>query len=290
MKPCAFEYVRPRDLDEVLLALSNPDGRDLKLLAGGQSLVPMMNFRAVSPQILVDINRVKDLDYVVADSATLRVGALARHSDLKASTIVREAFPLMTEAYEHVAHHAVRNRGTIGGNLAHADPASEMPAVMVAADATFLVKSRERERFLDASAFFVGPLQTLLEPNELLVEIRIPIKKHVGWAFEEMSSRNGDFALAAVAVLLEMKGGLCHSVAIALCGVGERAIRLIEPERRLIGTPISERDINEAVAELSTRIDFVESPGVSAGFRRQVAGVLTARSLERARRRAGDAA
>ena len=248
MKPAAFEYVRPASLNEALQALSR-HASHAKILAGGQSLVPMMNLRMVRPAVIIDINRVPGLDGIRTEGNELVVGALARHSALRESPIVATHCPLMSEAYQYVAHKPIRNRGTLGGNISHADPASEMPAVLVAADATIVVKSAKGERKIAAASFFTGLMQTALQTGEMVTEIRIPIAPaNQGWAFEEAANRKGDFAMAAVASTLTLTGGVCCQAAVAVAGIGDRATRLSALEALLERKPLTDDLITRAAA------------------------------------------
>ena len=217
MKPPPFEYVRPVDLDGVLGALAQNSG-ETKILAGGQSLVPMMNLRLVAPKRLVDINRVPGLDRISRDGDRLLIGGLARHTDVLTSPVVREYAPLVVAAYRHVAHRPIRNRGTIGGNLAHADPASELPAVMLALDAEFVLRSLAGERQVAAERFFLGTFETAARADEVLTAIHIPLAAGSRrWGFEETSQRQGDFALVAVAVTFAVDGGRCANPRLRVC-------------------------------------------------------------------------
>jgi aerobic carbon-monoxide dehydrogenase medium subunit len=183
MKPAPFDYARPQSVTDAL-ALLSARASEAKILAGGQSLVPMMNFRMARPGLLIDINRLAELDYHRVEGSHLVVGALARHAALRSSTLVRTACPLMAEAYQHAAHGPIRNRGTLCGNLCHADPASEMPSVALATDAVLVLKSSSGERRIPAEEFFLGTYETAANSDELLVEVRIPVAPaQQGWAF-----------------------------------------------------------------------------------------------------------
>jgi CO/xanthine dehydrogenase FAD-binding subunit len=199
MKPAPFAYHAPSSIDEAL-ALLHEHGSDAKALAGGQSLIPAMNFRLATPAVLVDLNRVDSLRSVSRDTATLQLGAMTRHRTLEQSQDVAQMAPLVSAAMPFVAHEAIRTRGTIGGSLAHADPAAELPAVMLALDASFTLASRSGSRVVPASAFFAGLFATAMEPGELLVNITIPARAdRSAAAFDEVSRRHGDFALAGAA-------------------------------------------------------------------------------------------
>lgn len=283
MKPAPFEYYRPRTLDEALALLAEHGG-DARPLAGGQSLIPAMSFRLATPAALVDLNAIEELSYIAAGGG-LRLGGMTRHCAIERSELVAREAPLVASAMPFVAHPAIRTRGTIGGSLAHADPAAELPAVMVVLGATMTLRSRDRSRSIPADAFFTGLFQTALEPGELLTEIDVPRQPAgTGWAFQEISRRHGDFALAgaAVAVTLDDRGR-CRTARVALLGVGDRPMIAEHASRVLAGqapAPEAIRAAAEAVAA-----DDIDPPGdihASARYRRRLAAVLTRRCLEQA--------
>jgi carbon-monoxide dehydrogenase medium subunit len=287
MKPAPFEYIRPSTVAEALHSLRAHADDDVKVLAGGQSLIPMMNFRVVQPAIIIDINRLQDLAYIRDRGDDIAVGALTRHATLKSSGMIAEHVPLVAEAYEHVAHATIRNRGTIGGNLAHADAASEMPAVMCALDARFILRTETGERNVMARDFFLGVFTTALEADELLVEVRIPKRaSDQSFAFEEMSLRKGDFAMSAVAAQIRMVKGKCVSAVVYLTGVADRPIRVEAADRRLVDSQLSESEIAAAAEAIVTEVDFSGSASVSAAYREELTRALIARALARARGRA----
>jgi carbon-monoxide dehydrogenase medium subunit len=286
MKPAAFDYARPQSVADVLSLLSARPS-EAKILAGGQSLVPMMNFRMARPGLLVDINRLAELNYHHIEGADLIIGALARHATLRSSKIVQSACPLMTEAYQHVAHGPIRNRGTLCGNLCHADPASEMPAVVLAVEGVLVLRSSSGERRIPAEEFFRGTYETAARPDELLVEVRIPIAgDQQGWGFREISVRKGDFALAGVAATLKVAKGKIVGAALAVCGVGDHARRLRAAETVLIraapGKETFAQASEAAVAALEPHFD----DHADAAYRRDLVRVLTARALSDAAERA----
>ena len=204
MKPPAFDYHAPSTLDEALNVASQL-GQDAKFIAGGQSLVPMMNFRLVHPSHLIDLNGIAALSYLRIEGGELCIGAMTRHRQVELSPIVREGWPLISECMPFVAHVQIRNRGTLGGSLSHADPAAELPAVMTALEAKFVLRSNRATRTLAAKDFFVGTLTTATEPGELLTEVRVPaLPRATGWAFDELSRRRGDFALVGAAALVHL--------------------------------------------------------------------------------------
>jgi len=285
MKPPVFEYLRPKSLDEALQALGRYGDKG-KILAGGQSLVPMLNMRLVRPEVLVDINRLPDLDGVRLDGNALVIGALARHESLRESALVAKHCPLMSEAYRHVSHKPIRNRGTLGGNISHADPASEMPAVLAATEATIIAKSAKSERKIAAKDFFVGPLQTALAAGEIVTEIRVPAAPaNQGWAFEEEATRKGDFAMAAIAATLTITGGACSQASIAVAGMGDHALRLDKVEALLERKPVDDKLIAQAATLAAQSVNPDESYQADAQFKRDLVQVLTERALKQARSR-----
>jgi len=285
MKPPPFEYVRPVDLDGVLGALAQNSG-ETKILAGGQSLVPMMNLRLVAPKRLVDINRVTGLDRIARDGDRLLIGALARHTDVLTSPVVREYAPLVVAAYRHVAHRPIRNRGTIGGNLAHADPASELPAVMLALDAEFVLRRLAGERQVAAERFFLGTFETAARADEVLTAIHIPLAAGSRrWGFEETSQRQGDFALAAVAVTFAVDGGRCANPRLAYAGVADRGVRIAAAEAALEGQSPDQTLFEQVAAKAAEAADPPEDLHADAEYRRDLVRALTRRALSAAARR-----
>jgi carbon-monoxide dehydrogenase medium subunit len=286
MKPPPFEYLRPVDLDGVLTALAR-DSEVTKILAGGQSLIPMMNLRMVAPKRLIDINRIPGLNRIEIDGDQLVIGALARHTDILASPIVRQNAPLVIAAYRHVAHRPIRNRGTIGGNLAHADPASELPAVMLALDAEILLhSSRSGERRVPAESFFLGVFETAARADELLTQVRIPLSSASRrWGFEEMSQRQGDFALVAVAATFDLDGGRCARAHLSYAGVADHAVRVAAAEAALDGEIPNEATFEAAAAKAAEIVDPPEDVHADAAYRRDLVRALTRRALSAAARR-----
>jgi CO/xanthine dehydrogenase FAD-binding subunit len=288
VKPAPFEYVRPRTLDQALSVLAE-HGADAKPLAGGQNLIPAMNFRLATPSVLVDLNGLDELSYIDDGAGELRIGGMTRQRAVERSALVQGRFPLVTETMPHIAHPAIRNRGTIGGSLAHADPAAELPAVMVALNATIALTSKSGGRAVPAAEFFVGLFSTAIQPGELLTQIRIPpAPPRSGFAFLEISRRHGDFALAGVAATVELDdAGRCAGARIALFSVGDRPMLAEEANRTLIGQTPSAGVIRAAADAAATRdIDPPSDIHASARYRRQLVNVLTRRALERAFERA----
>ena len=231
MKPPAFDYIAADSIAMAVAALAQA-GDDAKIIAGGQSLVPMLNFRMLRPSILVDINRIAGLDAIEETSGAIRVGALTRHYQLETSPLVARHLPVLSCAMTHVAHLAIRNRGTIGGSLAHADPAAELPMMALLLDAELRVASASGERTVAARDFFLGALTVDLASGEIITEVVLPkLPPRTGWGFEEVARRHGDFALAAVAATLTVSGGAIEQARIALTGVGPTALRATRSRR-----------------------------------------------------------
>jgi len=285
VKPAPFEYVRPGSLAEALEALARHASGG-KILAGGQSLVPMMNLRLVRPQVLIDINRVPGLADIRVDGGELVIGALARHAALLASELVAKHCPLMAEAYPWVAHGPIRNRGTLGGNVSHADPASEMPAVLAACDAQIGVRSAKKLRTIPATEFFTGALATTLADGELVTEIRIPVAKPgQGAAWQETANRQGDFALAGVGVVLTVSGGKCTQAAIAVAGMEKPGTRLPAVEKQLAGKALDDAAIAAAARAARDAVRPSTSYHADDTYKRELVEALTARALAAARDR-----
>jgi CO/xanthine dehydrogenase FAD-binding subunit len=288
MKPARFQYYDPETVDEVLRLLAE-HGEEAKLLAGGQSLVPLMNFRLARPSNLIDINRVSSLAYLRQENSALRIGALTRQRAVETSELVRRQNPLVVEASGHIGHPAIRNRGSVGGSLAHADPAAEWPALAVAMDATMTVRSARGERTVPASEFFVTYLTTCMAPDEMLAEVRIPcLPPGSGWSFLEVSRRYGDFALVGVALWLTADAsGICTGGAISLTGVGPGPVRPRKAEERLLGEPLGEALFQQVAGAVSEELEPDSDLHASADYRRRVGGVLTRRALAIAQARLG---
>jgi CO/xanthine dehydrogenase FAD-binding subunit len=288
MKPAPFEYHRPQSVDEALSLLANYGG-DAKPLAGGQSLIPAMNFRLASPSVLVDLNDLSELAHIGDDRGQLTIGGMTRQRAVERSAVVAERAPLVTETMPYIAHAPIRNRGTIGGSLAHADPAAELPAVMVALNAAIVLTDRQRARTVPAADFFVGLFSTAIESGEILTQVRIPPSpERSGVAFAEISRRHGDFALAGVAVAVNLdRYGRCAGARIALLSVGERPMLAGHARDVLQGERPSSECIRAAAEAAATQdIDPSSDIHASARYRRQLASVLTRRALERAFERA----
>ncbi|HMG77218.1 MAG TPA: xanthine dehydrogenase family protein subunit M [Xanthobacteraceae bacterium] len=290
MKPPAFDYIAADSIAMAAAALAHA-GDDAKIIAGGQSLVPMLNFRLLRPSILVDINRIAGLDIVEETNGAIRVGALTRHYQLETSPLIAKHLPVLSCAMTHVAHLAIRNRGTIGGSLAHADPAAELPMMALLLDAELRVASGCGERTVAARDFFLGALTVDLASGEIITGIVLPkLPPRTGWGFEEVARRHGDFALAAAAATLTVSGGTIDQARIALTGVGPTALRATAAEGLLIGHALEPGLTNRAIEAVRATIKPETDLHASSDYRRHLAGVLTGRALAAAWRRANESA
>lgn len=289
MKPAAFEYFTPATVDEAVALLAEHGG-EAKPLAGGQSLIPAMNFRLARPAALVDLNGISELAYVRAESGGVAVGAMTRQRTVERSDLVARAASLLAEAMPSIAHPQIRNRGTIGGSIAHADPSAELPAVMLALDARFRARSSSGERWISAGDFFKGMLETALAPGELLVEIAVPpLSTRSGTAFLEMARRHGDYALVGVAAVVTVDpSGRCTVARIGLLSVGDGPVLASEAAKVLAGQAPSDGLLRAAAEAAATRdVDPPSDIHASAVYRRRLVAVLTRRALARAFDRAG---
>ena len=286
MKPPIFDYVAATSIDMATAAMAAAGG-DAKILAGGQSLMPMLNFRLLRPSILVDINRIAGLSYIEADERSLRIGALTRHYQLETSPLIAKAFPVVACAMTHVAHLAIRNRGTIGGSLSHADPAAELPMLAILLDAELDIASANGSRTIPAREFFLDALTVDLDGTEVLTEITLPkLPEATGWGFQEVARRHGDFALAAVGVLLTASGGAIKKARIALTGVGPTPQRAAAAEALLTGHAPEPDLVGRVIEAVRAAIAPETDLHASADYRRHLAGVLTGRAIAQAWRRA----
>lgn len=286
MKPPVFRYVRAGSLEEATAELAK-EGGDAKVLAGGQSLVPMLNFRLAHPSALIDINRIPGLGEIKHLADVVHIGALTRHHAVEISPLIAQKLPLLAAAAKHVAHVTIRNRGTFAGSLSHADPAAEWPMVTRLFDAEIITKTVTGGRKIAAKDFFVSYLTTALAEDEIVTEIQIrepPVG--TGWGFEEMSRRLGDFALTAIGVLVSVQGGVCTRARIAMAGVGTTPLRAVGAEALLQGQKLTEAAIKAAASQAASECDPPTDIHASAELRRQLVSVLTGRALTAAVKRA----
>ena len=291
MKPAPFEYHAPRSIDEALALLAQ-HGDDAKLLAGGQSLLPVMNFRLAKPAVLIDLNRVPGLDHLGTEGGALRIGAMVRQRALERSAEVARLQPLLAETVPFVAHPQIRNRGTVGGSIAHADPAGELPAIAVALDASLRIRGPNGERRVAARDFFVALFTTDLGPEEMLTEIEIPAADpDCGWSFKEIARRHGDYAQVGVAARVALGGdGRCRAARLVYLSVGDVPIDARAAADLLLGeAPTAE--VLEAAARTAAQseVEPVTDIHATEAYKRRLTAVLTRRALEtaveRARRR-----
>ena len=285
MKPPAFEYVAVASTEEAVAQLA-AHGDDARLLAGGQSLMPILNMRLATPGRLVDLNRVRTLSYIVERAGGVAIGAMTRQRTVERSELVAAAVPLLAEALPWVGHTAIRNRGTIGGSLAHADPAAELPAVAVCLDARLTQRGPAGERTLAAREFFRGYLTTALAPTELLAEVWFPSAlPGTGAAWIEFARRHGDYALVGVAAVVTLEGSTVRQASIAVTGVDGVPVRAVDAERLLIGPAFGGVDGGGGRSVRRT-LEPHDDIHATAAYRRHLAGILTVRALTRAGDRA----
>ena len=283
MKPAAFRYRRSTSIDQCVDLLSKFDG-EAKVLAGGQSLVPLMNLRLARPEVLIDINPVSELSFIRSKDGVLELGAMTRHVEVANSSVVLRSCPILAAAGKLIGYPAIRNRGTIGGSIAHADPAAEMPCLAVALDAELDVVSLRGSRTIAAADFFRSHFTSALEPSELLTSIRFRVPTTTeGWGFEEFARKQGDFAVVAIAAGLTVDHGRIVRAAIAIAGAGDRPLRAAAAEAVLTDQAPS-RDVISAAVEKIEEIagEAQRSVGSVDEFRKRLAGVLGRRAVESA--------
>jgi aerobic carbon-monoxide dehydrogenase medium subunit len=282
MKPASFEYHAPTTVDEAL-ALLQANGPDARLLAGGQSLIPMMNFRLAAPPVIVDLNRIPDLAYIRDQGDTVCIGAMTRQRAIEFSTVVADKLPLLRKAIKLVGHLPTRSRGTIGGSIANADPAAELPMVLQALDGAVVVRGPSGRRTIAASDLFQDAMTTSIAPDEILVEVRLPvIPTGAGYAIEEFARRQGDFAIAAVTVVILREGRGCAFARIATAGISSHSERLRAAEKILEQHGLGEDAVARAAEAAASAVEPLSDQHASAAYRRQLTQVLTERALRRA--------
>jgi aerobic carbon-monoxide dehydrogenase medium subunit len=290
MKPAPFEYHAPDSMEEALFILHNSAG-DAKLLAGGQSLVPAMNFRVVQPSMLIDLNRVPELGYIREENEQLRIGAMTRERHLESDISIIKRTPLLHEAAPHIAHPQIRNRGTIGGSIVNADPAAELPVLMLASQSRLKARNVSGERWIEAKDFFVGMFTTALEPDEILVEIEVPfMPPRTGWSFLEVAPRAGDYAMMGLAALVTLdEAGKCRHARLVYLNAGDGPVDAVQAARLLEGESVSE-DLIQSAADMAsgTEINPFGNIHASVEYQRHLANVLTKRALKIAMQRAAE--
>jgi carbon-monoxide dehydrogenase medium subunit len=287
MKLPPFEYACPTTISEAVALLASHDG-EAKPLAGGQSLVPMLAFRVASPSLLVDLRKLAELRQIKIADDGVTLGAMVRWRDILDDVRLRLAQPLLVAAVEHVAHYQIRNRGTVGGSIAHADPAAEMPGIVVTCEAKIAVVGKTGARVIDAANFFQGPLMTALKPDEIITEIRLPAwpaKRRFG--FQEFARRRGDFALAAAMLFYDEDGGKAGNAQafnahVGAIGVADRPLRLTAVEQVLNGNKIDEAVIAKAEAAASASVDPHDDIHAGGAYRKALIGVMVERALKSA--------
>ena len=282
MKLPPFEYACPSTISEAVTLLASHDG-DAKPLAGGQSLVPMMAFRVAAPALLVDLRKLPELRQIKIADDGVTLGAMVRWREILDDARLRTAHPLLVAAVEHVAHYQIRNRGTVGGSIAHADPAAEMPGIAVTCEAKIAVVGKADARTIDAASFFKGPLVTALDPDEIITEIRLPAwpeKRRFG--FREFARRRGDFAMAGAALFYDEDNGTAKNVHVGAIGVADRPLRLAAVEQALDGRTIDEAAMTEAEAAASASVDPADDIHASGAYRKALIGVMVERALRAA--------
>jgi carbon-monoxide dehydrogenase medium subunit len=286
MKPAAFDYVAPESLEAAVQALVSAEG-DGKVMAGGQSLMPLLNFRMTRPSVIVDLMHIQGLSFIQLKGETVAIGALTRHADLEFSDLIKTKLPIMAAAMPHVAHLAIRNRGTIGGSLSHADPAAELPMLAVFYGATIKTQGPNRRRDIPAEEFFVSALINCLEPEEIVFEIDFPVLKgHTGWAFEEVARRFGDFALASIALSFALVDGRVVDARVAAMGVADTPLRLRKAEDALHGSRSGAEGASRFAEAVRASVSPSDDIHASAAYRKHLIGALAEKALAAAWSRA----
>ena len=287
MKPADFGYYRPASVQEAVSLLQR-FGADAKVLAGGQSLLPLMNFRLARPSYLVDINQISELSSISLTDGKVRIGALTRHSTLQSDQTIRDYLPLLAETARYIGHTAIRNRGTIGGSLVHADAAAELPVATVALDARFRVVGPSGERLIPAEDFFLTYLTTVIEPEEILTEVEIPIPSPgTGFGVKEISRRHGDFAIVLVNTLMKLsEDNTCEYVRFVIGGVSDTPLRAQEVEDYLLGRPITEETLAQAAQLAAGECEPESDLHATAEYRLEMIKILGKKALEEAYMRA----
>ena len=287
MIPAQFEYQSPTSLDAAISALASLGDRG-KVVAGGHSLIPMMKLRLAQPEVLVDIGRIGELRYIRADGDRLALGALATHAEVLRSSAVKEQAAVLAETAAEIGDQQVRNRGTIGGSLAHADPAADYPATILALDAEIVAQGKGGRRTIKAGDFFTGMLETALRPDELLVEVRVPVQgKGSGGTYLKLPNKASHYAVVGVAAVVRLDGGKLASVGVGITGAGSRPQRASAVEQALTGQAPSADAIAQAAKSAAEGLDLLSDIHGSADYRAHIATVFTRRALEEAVKRAG---
>ncbi|MDP6178696.1 MAG: xanthine dehydrogenase family protein subunit M [Desulfatiglandales bacterium] len=292
MKPAPFEYFFAKDIRDALGSLKE-HGESAKVLAGGQSLMPLMNMRLARPEYIVDINRVPGLSGIQEAGGVLKIGSMTRYRELESSQLVRSKCPILAETIRHIGHVQIRTRGTIGGSTAHADPAAEIPGIITLLDGKIKLEKLDGERVLSAEEFFLSYLTTSLDPAEMIIEIELPtMSPKMGWSFMEQSLRRGDFALAGAGVTVELKDDLetCMVARIVFIGVDDKPVRGTLIEECLLGRPMNDLAIEEAGELVENIIDPESDIHAGVEYRLNLSKVILKRALKEAKKRAQEKA
>ena len=281
MKPPNFQYKRPLSIDEALLILDDCKDLDVRIIAGGQSLIPMMNFRVAAPEVLIDLGAIPGLTTIQKDGDFVSIGAMATATSVMLNDLIVKNAPLIPLAYEHVAHPTIRNRGTLGGNLCHCDPSSEMPMVMSVLQAELIVASTRGIRSISAQNFFKDLYTTALEPNEILTQIRVPFASHgARFAFEEISLRKGDYAIVGIAASIETEQGSCKNLRIGLCGVSDVVVCFDQFNDLTEGCRVENIPVEKIIERVRSQINFESTVSVSAAYRKHATEGLIRRVVD----------
>jgi carbon-monoxide dehydrogenase medium subunit len=282
MVPASFEYFAPGSLKEAIELLSNYRD-DVKLLAGGQSLVPLMKLRLTKPRCVVDLNRIADLNYIRPEGEAILIGALTTHAQLEESKLLKDLCPLLPQTAATIGDVQVRNQGTLGGSLAHADPAGDMPAAILALDAEMKAIGPSGERWIKAQDFFLGLLTTDLEGDEILTEVKVPVLNDARTTYLKAAQRASGFAVVGIAACLKLgRDGICRDIAVGVTGVSDKAYRAESVERLLTGKRLETKLVQEAAAEVTRGVDVTEDINGSKEYRSHLAEVYTVRAIEAA--------
>jgi aerobic carbon-monoxide dehydrogenase medium subunit len=287
MIPAAFDYIAPQSLDEATRALS-AHGENAKLLAGGHSLLPLLKLRLANPTLLIDLSRIPGLGDIKEQDGKVAIGALVTHYQIESSEVLKKRCPLLPETAREIGDVQVRNRGTIGGSLTHADPAADWPAAILALGGELELRGTKGKRTLGAEEFFLGPMTTAMEPNEILTEIRVPISsRRSGSAYQKMAQQASGFAIVGVAVLVRLDGkGRCEEIGIGVTGLSDKAFRAHAAEERLRGNKLTAKLIEESAARVANGIEPLEDLHANAQFRAHLARFYAARAIQEAAKKA----
>lgn len=284
MKPASFDYYDPSTVEEALSLLKEHGGA-AKILAGGQSLLPVLNMRLAKPALLVDINRLSGLDYIRPQNGHVAIGALTRHRAVELSPVLKGLCPIFNHAARYIGDVQVRNRGTFGGSIAHADPAAQFCALVYTLSGKVVARRSNATRTIAIEDFFLGPLTTALEPGEMVTEVQVPSLPGPGWSVAGIQPRHGDFVIAGVAVVLDMKDGICQEARIGMYGVGPTPLRARHAEEKLKGEKLADRLLTAAAETAAREAEPVSDVQASAEYRRAVVRWLTEWNLKNARQR-----